>query len=293
MTRRLALHPSRRIGAACRRGSIATMADSAQAPRTIDSIIADLGRAFPEFAPTPLLDLSALATELGIAQVLAKNEGRRPLGNFKSLGGTYGALRARAGAAGTDVEGLLGTRRSGLPAVICASDGNHGLAVAAAARLAGAQATIFLPESISPARVRRIQVQGARIVQVAGSYDDAVDEAARTASEGAGILVSDTVDRADYPIVCDVMAGYEVIAAEIREQVAGQGYSRPTHLFVQAGVGGLAGAISPKLQNWMAAPETIVVVEPERAACVGAGLSRGQGVRLRGDVSTAAALLSR
>src|ERR1043165_5111398 len=125
MTRRLALHPSRRIGAACRRGSIATMADSAQAPRTIDSIIADLGRAFPEFAPTPLLDLSALATELGIAQVLAKNEGRRPLGNFKSLGGTYGALRALAGAAGTDVEGLLGTRRSGLPAVICASDGNH------------------------------------------------------------------------------------------------------------------------------------------------------------------------
>src|SRR4029079_14146101 len=132
------------------------MIESAQPSRNVDSIVADLRRAFPEFAPTPLLDLSALAKELGVAQVLAKNEARRPLGSFKSLGGTYAGLRALALAAGTDLAGLLEKRHAGLPALICASDGNHGLAVAAAARLAGAQALVLLPESISQARVRRI-----------------------------------------------------------------------------------------------------------------------------------------
>jgi len=261
-------------------------------PGNIPSIVADLRRAFPEFAPTPLLDLPALAEELGIAQVLAKNEACRPLGSFKSLGGTYAGLRVLARAAGTDVAGLLATRHAGLPALICASDGNHGLAVAAAARLAGAEAVIFLPAIISQARVRRIEAEGARIVHVAGSYDDAVDAAARTAGEGAGILVSDTVNTADDPIVRDVMAGYEVIAAEIREQVARDGHSRPTHLFVQAGVGGLAAAIAPMLHDWMAAPATIVIVEPEKAACVAAALSRGAVVRLPGDVSTTAEMLS-
>jgi diaminopropionate ammonia-lyase len=268
------------------------MAESAQATGDIPSIVADLRRVFSEFAPTPLLDLPGLAKELGVAQVLAKNEACRPLGSFKSLGGTYAGLRALARAAGTDIAGLLAKRHAGLPALICASDGNHGLAVAAAARFAGAEAVIFLPESISQARVHRIEAQGARIVQVAGSYDDAVDEAAKTAGAGAGIQVSDTVNRADDPIVRDVMAGYEVIAAEVRDQIAAQGHSRPTHLFVQAGVGGLAAAVARTLYDWMAAPATIVVVEPEKAACVTAALSRGEVVRLPGDVSTAAEMLS-
>jgi len=268
------------------------MIESAQPSRNVDSIVADLRRAFPEFAPTPLLDLSALAKELGVAQVLAKNEARRPLGSFKSLGGTYAGLRALASAAGTDIARLLERRRAGLPALICASDGNHGLAVAAAARLAGAEAVVFLPASISKARVRCIEAQGARIVHVAGSYDDAVDEAAAKAHAGAGVLVSDTVNTPDDPIVRDVMAGYEIIAAEVREQIGAQGHSRPTHLFVQAGVGGLAAAISRNLHGWMAAPQTIVVVEPENAACVTAALSRGEVVRLPGDVGTAAEMLS-
>lgn len=256
------------------------------------SIVADLRLAFPEFAPTPLLDLPALALQLDVAQVLAKNESCRPLGNFKSLGGTYAGLRALARAAGTDIAGLLRKRRAGLPSLICASDGNHGLAVATAARLAGADAMIFLPESISEIRVRRIEAQGARIMHVAGTYDDAVDQAAKTAAGGAGILVADTVNNADDPIVGDVMAGYEVIAAEAREQIEAHGHPRPTHLFVQAGVGGLVAALAQTLRNWMASPAKIVVVEPERAACVSAALSRGKVVRLPGDVGTAAEMLS-
>ena len=271
---------------------LAPMSNSIAAQPDIHSIVADLRRAFPDFAPTPLLDLSALAKQLGVAQVLAKNEACRPLGSFKSLGGTYAGLRALARAAGTDIAGLLRERRDGLPALICASDGNHGLAVAAAARLAGAHALIFLPASISKARVRRIEAQGARIEQVAGSYDDAVDEAANTAGTGAGILVSDTVNNLDDPIVRDVMAGYEVIAAEVRDQIEASGALRPTHLLVQAGVGGLAAALARQLRDWMAPPARIAVVEPEKAACVSAALSRGKVVRLPGDVSTAAEMLS-
>src|SRR5436305_10648775 len=113
------------------------MAKPAQLPSTIHSIVADLRRAFPEFAPTPLLDLPLLAKQLGVAQVLAKNEACRPLGSFKSLGGTYAGLRALARSAGTDIAALLGARRARLLALICPSEGNHGLPVAAAAHRGG------------------------------------------------------------------------------------------------------------------------------------------------------------
>lgn len=258
----------------------------------VHSIAADLRRAFPDFVPTPLLELPVLAKQLGVAQVLAKDEGRRPLGSFKSLGGTYAGLRALARAAGTGIAGLLSERRAGLPALICASDGNHGLAVATAARLAGATAIVFLPAGISESRVRRIEATGARIQRVVGSYDEAVDQAATAAEQGAGILVSDTVPAPGDPIVADVMAGYEVIAAEVREQIEEWGSPRPTHLFVQAGVGGLAAAVSQNLHDWMAPPARIVVVEPGKAACVSAALSRGKVVRLPGDVETTAEMLS-
>ncbi|MFC7553775.1 pyridoxal-phosphate dependent enzyme [Pseudoroseomonas wenyumeiae] len=95
----------------------------------------------PAYAPTPLLDLPALARRLGVAQVLAKDEGQRMLGSFKSLGGTFAGLCALSRAAGVPVEALLDPARrpaTPLPALICASDGNHGLAVAAAARRVGA-----------------------------------------------------------------------------------------------------------------------------------------------------------
>jgi diaminopropionate ammonia-lyase len=102
---------------------------------TAESVAAELLRLSPAYAPTPLLDLPRLAARCGVAQVLAKDEGRRMLGSFKSLGGTHAGLRALARAAGSDVAGLLDPARhpDPLPALICASDGNHGLAVVAAA----------------------------------------------------------------------------------------------------------------------------------------------------------------
>ena len=260
--------------------------------RRADAAAADLIRLSPAYAPTPLLDLKALAARFGLGQVLAKDEGRRMLGSFKSLGGTYAGLRALARLGGTDIAALLARRPGHLPALVCASDGNHGLAVAAAAKFAGAPARIFLHSGVPAVRARRIEAEGAAIEWVQGTYDDAVDAAAAAARSGAGILVADTTDDAADPVVGDVMAGYGVIAAEIRRQIEAAGHARPTHLFVQAGVGGLAAAMAEGLQDWMAPPAAVIVVEPANSACVAAALAEDRVVRIPGDLHTAAEMLS-
>lgn len=268
------------------------MIANADPPPSADTIAAQLLSLSAEYAPTPLLDLPRLATRLGVAQVLAKDEGRRMLGSFKSLGGTYAGLRALARLAGSDIAGLLAAQPRDLPPLLCASDGNHGLAVATAARLAGAQAAIYLHAGVPALRARRIEAQGGRVVRVAGTYDDAVDAAAAAARKGAGILIPDTSDDPADPTVADVMAGYGVIAAELRREADDAQLPRPTHLFVQAGVGGLAAAIIAGLQGWLAPPAMFVVVEPEKAACVGAALAADERVRLTDDLDTAAEMLS-
>jgi diaminopropionate ammonia-lyase len=259
------------------------------------TIAETLRRLSPAYAATPLLDLPPLARRLGVAQVLAKDEGQRMLGSFKSLGGTWAGLRALARAAGLPLEALLDPARrpaAPLPALVCASDGNHGLAVAAAARFAGGTARVFLHAGVPEARARRIAAEGAAIAWVGGTYDDAVDAAAAAARSGAGILVADTAGDPADPVVADVMAGYGVMAAEIREQVDAAGHPRPTHLLVQAGVGGLAAALADGLAGWMAPPAHVLVAEPEGVACVAAALEAGHTLRLPGSLDTLAEMLS-
>src|SRR5262249_27851249 len=110
---------------------------------------------WPCHAPTPLVDLPRLATRCGVARVVLKDEGLRPIGSFKALGGMYAGLRALARATGLpDFESLVAARRprGSLPALMCASDGNHGLAVAAAAELAGGPPPPRLHRPPPPAR---------------------------------------------------------------------------------------------------------------------------------------------
>jgi diaminopropionate ammonia-lyase len=249
----------------------------------VKSDAASLFHECPVHAVTPLLDLPALATSLGVGRVLVKDEGARPLGSFRALGGVYAGLRALARSAGIDVAAAIaqaGIRA--LPELICASDGNHGLAVAAAARLAGTRARVFLPEAVSPVRVERIRAKGGEPVIVRGTYEDAVAAAADHARATGAILIADTsADPAD-PVVADVMAGYGIMADEISAQLP----AAPTHLFLQAGVGGLAAAIAERLEG------QVVVVEPASAACVATALAAGRIVTFPGDLATAAEMLS-
>jgi diaminopropionate ammonia-lyase len=249
----------------------------------------------PAHRVTPLLNLGAIATKLDIATLFAKDEGKRALGSFKSLGGTYAGLAALARKAGVDVPALFElavAQKEILPRVVCASDGNHGLAVAAAARLIGSSATIYLHASVAQDRIDRIKAQGAEIVIIDGSYDDAVIAAERAAVGGDGLLVADTGQAADDPIVADVMAGYSVIGDEIIGQLAELSLPNPTHIFVQAGVGGLAAAMAESLCDILVAPAKLIIVEPEQAACVAPALKQRKAVQIAGDLETSAVMLS-
>jgi diaminopropionate ammonia-lyase len=268
------------------------MTPSAATP--FDETPLDLLRLCPLYAPTPLISLPSLAAALGVGGVLTKDEGRRPLGSFKALGGVYAGLRSLVRASGLPVKKLLEPTDEArtLPRLVCASDGNHGLAVAAAARLAGAKASVFLPDIVPPARIARISDKGAEVIRVRGTYDEAVRAAVLAARQGDGLLVADTSDDADDPVVADVMAAYGVIAEEIRSGLAEGGHPPPTHVFVQAGVGGLAAAMAMGLEGALATPARIVVVEPEGAACVAAALAARAVVTVPGELQTSAEMLS-
>lgn len=228
-----------------------------------------------EQAATPLLEAPELARRAGVARVLIKYEGARELGNFKVLGGMYAGLRVLA-------------RGPGVRRLVCASDGNHGLAVAAAAQRGGAEAWVFLPRSASTVRAKRIEAAGGRVVWVPGTYDEAVELAAAAADRGEGHLVPDTTQASDDPVVAEVMAGYGVISRELLAQLPAL-RARPAHLFVQAGVGGLAAALAEGLQSALG---RTIVVEPAACACVGQALAAGKPVQLTGDLHTSAEMLA-
>lgn len=234
-------------------------------------------------SPTRLIDCPTLARRLGLARILAKLESERPLGNFKSLGGMAAGIRALRCAEQT-------ANFRALPPLICASDGNHGLAVAAAAGAGGSNAIIYLHKGVNPGRAARIRELGGTVRWAAGTYDDAVAEAAAAAIAGEGILVPDTSPEPDDVVVKDVMRGYERIADELNEQFSTLGAS-PSHLYVQAGVGGLAAAIVEGLARSGNRPQ-LRVVEPQNAACVAHALSSGRIERVAGDLVTEAEMLS-
>jgi diaminopropionate ammonia-lyase len=246
---------------------------------------------WPDARTTPLLDLPALAQLSGVSRVLVKVEGERPLGSFKSLGGMIAGIRALANVSGIDARELISNRtHRKLPRLICASEGNHGLSVAAAAEKAGTHARVFLPREVSDTRAARIEAFGAELVHIDGTYDDAVLAAEAAAARGEGILISDTASDANCPVVNDVMAGYGMMAGELIDQF--RDLDRPTHLFVQAGVGGLAAALVDGLQPLFRAPGKSLVVEPEAAPCVAQALTAGEPTLVRGDLHTSASMLA-
>ena len=248
-----------------------------------------------DYRPTRLIELPGLARLTNVGRVFVKAEGERPLGNFKVLGGMVAGLRALARAAGgVTLRNLISNRnrRDSLPLLICASDGNHGLAVAAAARRAGAKACVYLPAGVSRARADRIEACGSEIVWICGTYDDAVHAAAAAAARGEGLLVPDTSADPNDAVVRDVMAGYAILTRELLSQFRDDVRDRPSHLFVQAGVGGLAAAMADGLRDHMREPNRLLIVEPASAACVARALAVGHPVRIAGNLQTSAEMLS-
>lgn len=179
--------------------------------------------------------------------------------------------------------------------VICATDGNHGRALAAAARSVGCACVIVLHAKVSVEREQAIAEYGATIVRIAGNYDDSVAEARRLAAARQWHLVSDTSFDGDEQVPCDVMQGYGGIVAEIEAQcVAMPDQACPfTHVFLQGGVGGLAAGIASGF--WQVYGEHrphFIVVEPEQADCLLQSARQGRAASTTGAVDSVMAGLA-
>ena len=251
---------------------------------------------FEGYQPTPLHRLDGLAGTLGIETLWLKDEsGRFGLGSFKALGGAYAVVHLLREQLGSDISiadvaaGRAATHAKDTT-VCCATDGNHGLAVAWGARRAGAKCTVFLPGPVSEGRERAIAGQGADIVRIAGSYDEAVEACADEAHARGWLLVSDTSHAGGDEAPSRVMHGYAMLVDEIRDALSG---AVPSHLFVQAGVGGLAAAVIGAFrQDLGAGSPKGVVVEPTTADCLYQSAVNGKPSPASGDLDTVMACLA-
>ncbi|PBB36857.1 diaminopropionate ammonia-lyase [Mesorhizobium sp. WSM3868] len=249
-------------------------------------------------AETPLHALPALAGELGIAALHVKDEGKRlGLGSFKALGGAYAVIRLVLEEAGKrlgraiDVAELHGPDVKAIASGMtfaCATDGNHGRSVAQGAGLVGARSVIFVHSGVSNERVAAIARFGAEIVRIAGDYDQSVREAARVAAERGWTVASDTSWPGYERIPGLVMQGYTVIVREALRRLP----KSPTHVFLQAGVGGLAAAVAGHFAIVLGEDRpAAIVVEPARAACVYATAKAGRPVAIAHSKPTVMAML--
>lgn len=245
--------------------------------------------ACPVHAETDLLELSGLADALGVKRIWWKDErSRMRLNSFKALGGAYAVARqlqrrmTQALKSAPEPKALIGGAASSIAqdmTMTCATDGNHGLSVAAGAHIFGMRCVIFVHKRVPDWRIRRIEAKGAEVRVVDGVFDDAVREAERMAEEEGWILVADTSTHAEDQISGDVIQGYSQLADEIHRQLEEERAS-PSHLFVQSGVGGLAAAVIAGMAARRGEETPFsVCADPEKAPALFESFKAGEAVR--------------
>lgn len=230
----------------------------------------------PVAAETPLVRADGLARRAGVGQVWVKDErARMGLGSFKALGAAHVIAHAAVARGGDPAKALKGET------YVTASAGNHGLSVAAGARVFGARAVVFIAETVPEGFARRLRDKGAEVVRAGADYEASMAAAARAAGDNGWTLLSDSSWPGYTDLPHRLMEGYLVLMDEAARQIP----APPTHVFVQAGVGGLAGAVAAFARaRWGDAPR-IVVVEPEAAPALAESIRAGHPVTAPGPVS--------
>lgn len=214
-------------------------------------------RTLPGYAPTPLVELPALAKELGVGRLFLKDESKRfGLNAFKGLGASYAIHR------------VMKANPSRSWTFATATDGNHGRAVAWSAKRLGQKAVIFVPKNTVKARIDAIRGEGAEVIVVDGTYDDTVKRAADEATKHGWQVISDTAWPGYMEIPGWIMAGYETLFEEAEEQRLKARAPHFDALFLQAGVGGLAYAGVAHANRGSGMRPSIVCVEPTDADCL-------------------------
>jgi len=226
---------------------------------------------------TPLVDAKGLADLVGVASVHVKDERTRMgLGSFKALGAAYVIAHDAAAIGGDDLSGVLAGRT-----YVSASAGNHGLSVAAGAKVFGAKAVIYLAEAVPESFAVRLRDMGATVVRAGTNYAQSMETAMADGAANGWSLLSDTSWDAYYEVSHRLMEGYCVLMDEVFTQMP----DAPSHILLQAGVGGLAGAAAAMARaQWGDAPQ-IIVVEPEFAPALMESAKAGQSVLADGPTS--------
>ncbi len=232
--------------------------------------------ALPGYRPTPLVELPALAAELGVGRVLVKDESARlGLPAFKILGASWAVARVAARRAGhatvpDDLDAISGQRLT----LVTATDGNHGRAVARMAALLRLDAHVVVPRTLAAPAERAIRAEGATVERVDGDYDEAVRQAAaRAADRPDAALVQDVAWPGYEEVPGWIVDGYATLPLEIDEALGG---ARPDLVVVPVGVGSLAQAVIAHYKS--EAGTAVLSVEPDSAACVLASLRAGEPV---------------
>ena len=257
-------------------------------------------KAWPEYQISPLVSLSNLSKKLNLVDISFKDESERfNLGSFKALGGAYAVSRflktfiekTKEIAINSDDlrKGIYRDITSELT-VATATDGNHGRSVAWGAQIFGCNAIIYVPASCSQSRIEAIEEYGATVLQMPLGYDETVRHCMKEAEENNYQIISDTSWDDYHEIPAQIMQGYSIIAEETLKEYFTRPFRQaipPSHIFIQAGVGGLAAALTGYF--WAHLGERrpkIVIVEPENAACLYASAAEGKLTRASGDKET-------
>ena len=255
-------------------------------------------RQIPTFRQTPLYPLSQLADMLGVENIFIKDESQRlELNSFKVMGGSfaiYRFLQKKLGLSDKEMsyKYLLSKDchdKLGTITFASATDGNHGKGIAWASRMLGHKCNIYVHRETSEARINAIKAFGANVTVVNGNYDDAVRQVAIDAEKNGWEIISDTSWPGYTEIPTWIMQGYTTLLLEAQEQLSGMGYFKPTHVFVQAGVGALAASVIGFYASLFKEDmPKFVVVEPNKAACIyeSAKINDGNPHTVTGDLDT-------
>ena len=245
-------------------------------------------KSFPQYTITPLAKLDGMAEGLGLGGLFVKDESYRfGLNAFKVLGGSFAMARYIASEMGRDVSEMTYDyltsekfrEEFGQATFFTATDGNHGRGVAWAANKLGQKAVVHMPKGSTKTRFDNIAKEGAKVTIEEVNYDDCVRMAAAEAEATPhGVVVQDTAWAGYEEIPSWIMQGYGSMAGEAAEQLREVEVNRPTHVFVQAGVGSLAGGVVGYFANlYPNNPPKFIVMEAGAADCLYKGAEAGDG----------------
>ncbi len=213
----------------------------------IDSITS-----WKNYSPTPLIRLNKLKNELNIGEIYYKDEDKRfDLKSFKALGGAFAVNKIK--------------NEKGEVVVATATAGNHGRSVAWGAQRLGLKCKIFISEFVSESRAQAMKSLGSEVIRVEGNYDDSLKECIKQSTKNNWEIVQDVSWEGYKETPRYIMAGYTIMVKEIMDQI---NVDKITHVFLQAGVGGMAAAMIAGFAKFSKNIPKFIIVEPKDANCV-------------------------